>query len=77
MTFEFEGSCQHCGSLIYFILDADHKREIRYAAKCHTCLNSVSEADCERLYHLMDTIRTVNQRNGLVNLTHILIHNDR
>ncbi len=32
MTFEFEGSCQHCGSLIYFILDADHKREIRYAS---------------------------------------------
>lgn len=74
MVFIFDGVCKSCGKKVHFALDSDHKNEIAYAAKCHFCQNESSETDCERLYHLMDTLETLEARNGFAKINGITIN---
>lgn len=73
MVFTFDGTCSKCGDTIHFVIDINNPQEIPYFAKCTSCGSTATSADCERIYHIMDTLESFEQRNSLGAISRITV----
>lgn len=46
-----------------FSCDMDNAKDLVYIARCPRCGYFPSDPDIERIYHIMDSIETLEQRN--------------
>lgn len=74
MRFTFDGKCRSCGREYHLIFDLDEKPKADRFVQCPNCQNTLSDVDCERLYHAMDTLATFSNRNQLGNLKRVTIY---
>ena len=74
VRYEIVGKCKNCGAEFDWIAYPDSLERLEYSAYCPQCGQHPSSADIERFYHLVDTVDTVDARNGFGTLSKIVIY---
>ena len=71
MNILFDGKCKLCKRPMSFVLNLNSPNEISFAARCPHCGNGIDSGDKERIYHLMDSLESFYQLNGLLSVSRL------
>ncbi len=71
MDFLFTGVCKMCGTNVQFCISPYALEELEIVMQCPHCGASASFQDCEKMYHLIDTLQTTIERNSFVEIKSI------